>query len=332
MARVFIDGLEDSDPLLGLWENTNLNSTDTRQPASSYEMDGNYCFFFYGGPFWAQKNLSAAGEYYFSFWLRPLASNSERIIKVLSGSTVLCALYRTSNSDGYFKAYRGDGSTLLATSTTKVEIDITYQVRVYIKIDDVAGRFKVIQGDTTVIDYTGDTKPGTETTIDSFVVGAVSGQPNFAMDNVIVDDSEMPPEKSYIQAIVPNGAGSSTQWDPSTGSNYQCVDETPYSDADYVSTNTIDEIDTYTLGDLTGAIGGVNCIQVQTRIAKEGTPTPTKVSAVVRTGSTNYAGTAQTPDILFGTVTEIWGQNPNTSTAWTESDINGLEAGVKAVS
>jgi hypothetical protein len=320
MARIFMDGFEDGS--IGLWDSSSA-------PVITSGMDGNYCLRLYGGTYWVQKNLPAAGEYYFAFWYNSQADNGERVLEVRSGTTTLCSLWRTNNSSGNLKAYSGYGSSLLATGTATTPTSTTRKIGVYIKIDDSAGRFKVTVDGATDIDFTGDTKPGTETTMDNVVLGARSGEPNANFDTFIVDSTTMP-TGTKIQGIAITGAGNSTQYDPSTGSNYACVDEIPYSDTDYVSTNTADEIDTYILGNLTGSVGEIKGVQVQARALYEGAAAVTKLDLVIRTNSTNYTSTDKSLTTSYVGYTNIWELNPNGSVVWTESTINDIEIGIKA--
>jgi len=54
----------------------------------------------------------------------------------------------------------------------------------------------------------------------------------FCIDNLIVDNAGWIGQ-TRIQGLAVSGAGTTTQFDPSTGSNYECVNEVPYSDTDY---------------------------------------------------------------------------------------------------
>lgn len=324
MAIIFIDGFEGDDATL--WSSS---ATPVLVAASTYSMDGSYALRLYGGAFWVQKNFTAAAEYYFSFWLNVQASNSERILEVRSGTTTLCSLWRTNNATGNLKAYTGYGTSLLATGTATTPVSTLRKIGVWIKIDDAAGRFKVVVDGVDDIDYTGDTKPGAETTFDNVVMGARAGEPNFVMDNFIIDDAAMP-LGLLIQKIVPTGAGTTTGYTPSTGSNYACVDEVPASDTDYIHTNTPDAIDSYATGNLTGDIGSVACVQVQVRAKYEGSPAVPNIAPLVRSGTTDYAGANQALTTAYASYYNTLVTDPDTSAAWSESGVNALEIGVKA--
>lgn len=146
-----------------------------------------------------------------------------------------------------------------------------------------------------------------------------------------LDDSDWIGE-TFIQAVIPTNQGTTNDWDPSTGFNYQCVDEVPASDTDYIKTNALNEIDLFVCNDLTGDIANIYCVQVQARAVKVGDPIPQNLQLAVRSGGGNYFSgdkelSAVTPIPTFNP----WSVNPATATSWTESTVNALEIGVKAV-
>jgi hypothetical protein len=131
------------------------------------------------------------------------------------------------------------------------------------------------------------------------------------------------------------GAGSSTQWTSSTAAtNYANVDEIPYSDTDYNSTNTTDALDLYTLNDcLNGLdVASVSGVYLNIRTSYEGGPTPTGIQPALKSDvTTGYAATISLSASFFNQQ-KIFEINPNTAATFTTSDFtNGIEVGVKAV-
>ena len=135
-----------------------------------------------------------------------------------------------------------------------------------------------------------------------------------------------------VQAILPSGAGNSTQMTPSAGSNYQCVDEAaPNDDTDYVSETTAGEKDTYAFGDLTPTSGTVKGTQILISARKDDAGTRT-IAPVYRPVSTDYDGTTVSIGNSYDYVRQVKDVSPATSVAWTIAEINGAEFGVKLVS
>jgi hypothetical protein len=132
-----------------------------------------------------------------------------------------------------------------------------------------------------------------------------------------------------VSALLPNGAGNTTGWTASAGSNYQCVDEaTPNDDTDYVSTSTLTAKDTYAFPSVVAG-AEVKAIQVFAAVRKA-TEGPGKVKHVVRSNSTDYdsaeMGIGGTTYSYTRTVHET---DPATGVAWTESGVNAAEFGIK---
>jgi hypothetical protein len=129
----------------------------------------------------------------------------------------------------------------------------------------------------------------------------------------------------------PNGAGATAGWTPSAGSNYQCVDDaTPNGDTDYVSTSTLNALDTYALEDFKvpgGTIQGVQ-VNLSARATSLGTA---QIAAALRQSSTDYAATAQGLTDEYLVRWQAYDVNPATSAAFTEAEFNAIQAGVKKI-
>jgi len=181
------------------------------------------------------------------------------------------------------------------------------------------------------IDFTGNVCSGSS--IDAVRIGyydnfAYSG---FYVDNIVVDDAAWP-GSTKIQAIVPAGAGNSTQWTPSAGNNYECVDEVPPSESDYIEADAIDQLDQYAMENLSGAIGSIRCVQAQALSVMEGTPDPQNLQFIVRTGGSDFVSDSkEVPVDISKQIMHIWEKNPDTEATWQASEVNAMEIGIKAV-
>jgi len=132
-----------------------------------------------------------------------------------------------------------------------------------------------------------------------------------------------------IIGLYPNAAGEYTQLTPSAGNNYECVDERPPSDADYVYSATGGLKDLYNLTPCALAPGTtIKAISWVGR-ARNTQSGATAVTRLIRTASTDYAGAEAVPiDTEFQGLTEVIEQNPNTSANWSLADLDALQAGV----
>ena len=323
MARLFIDGFETGS--LDLWDYNQQNASIN---SSLSGRDGNYCLSVDTSFNTSlEKNLPSRSELYVAFRLYP--KNSANAIKFYYDSTLLGYLYLTGTG-GNFQAKRGDG-TILATGTTTIDSQVWILVEVRYKPADSGGVFQVKVNGILDIDYTGNTTSG-GSSVNKIALG--TNNFNYGIgyyDNIIVDDASWIGD-TKIQAIKPTAAGNSTQWDPSSGSNWDCVDERPPSDTDYNYTNAADELDLFTFSDLSGSIEEIKCVQVQARAKYEGAPAATKLQLGVRLSSTNYFSASKDLTTAFKQHYHLWEQDPSTSSAWTASGVNAAGFGYKSVS
>lgn len=93
------------------------------------------------------------------------------------------------------------------------------------------------------------------------------------------------PQRLVVRS--PSAAGTTTNWTPSTGANWQAVDEittAAYSESDYVSTTVLDNTDLYNFQDMPATT--MNITAVAPTIVGRGTTAPKRVDVAVRSSAT----------------------------------------------
>jgi hypothetical protein len=122
--------------------------------------------------------------------------------------------------------------------------------------------------------------------------------------------------------------GSTDQW---TGS-YTSIDETVYSDADFIYTTAADQVEVFSptlVGSLTGYV--VRAVAVTARAKKDGTG-PANIRMALRSNGTNYfSGSDIALDVAYGAHYTVWETDPNTSAAWTTAAASAFQFGVKSI-
>jgi hypothetical protein len=345
-----MDGWEHGDPF-ALWTGWSgyVVGLPSVVSASSVGMTGNYALNLnssYG--VYAVKYLGTSyTEIYFALRARFIdLTYVNDIFNFCSGGTCVgCLRANNQGSSGPVKVY-GDSSYnyLLATGSTNLTNNTTYHYSGYFKLADSGGRWVVYVDGVLEIDFTGDTKVSTTTTFDHLRLGhsGVAGQGRMAkyFDDCILDTTTLPTNKSKIIGLYPFAVGDSTLWTTSVSTpNWQCVNEIPPNDVDYVTTNTVNQVETYNLTDLpvsSPAIGYIKAVQVVSRIKKVGFSTPTSAAVVIRTNSTDYPSSSKIIGNGFpmsgSSVENIWETNPSsTGVAWDVTAINSLQIGIKSL-
>lgn len=129
----------------------------------------------------------------------------------------------------------------------------------------------------------------------------------------------------------PNGAGNQQGWN-AEGGDYTRVDESS-SDGDttrlYSPTDNV--VATFAMEDHTTQEGVINSVTVY--IYTRGLdPVSNTVQLAVRTGGTDYFSSTQTyNNTSYHNESNTWSTNPGTSAAWTWSEIDALETGMKRI-
>lgn len=157
-------------------------------------------------------------------------------------------------------------------------------------------------------------------------------------DYYFSDDSGPAPYNDFlgpihVERLYPSGAGSSTGFTPLSGSNHENVDEEGSGDGDtsYNSTTVAGTKDLFAMNDLQHSNGGtVYSVKQVTQAAKDIAEDNINITPIVKSGSTEVDGTQRPLTTSYDYVTEEYQSNPVTGSAWTESEINNMEAGYKS--
>lgn len=246
-----------------------------------------------------------------------------------------------------FSIYRGDASVTLATGVggpLSNNNTTWYYVEFKVVIHASAGAVTIKVNGTQVYNAT---SLNTQATANAYgtrvrVGGTGIGGNGAAVDDLYLCDGvdatatqgvplndflAAAPDGLRISYLGPTGAGTTTQFTPSAGSNYQCVDDVPSNDdTDYVSSGTVGNTDTYAMADLPSSSGTVRAVQTVIKWRKDDAGTRSG-AAVVRSGGTNYVGATVAAADTYGIAMEVRGADPATSAAWTPSGVNAMEIG-----
>lgn len=230
--------------------------------------------------------------------------------------------------------------TVLGTSTYVFNLGIEHYIELKCKIDDSVGTYEVhVDGVQVLVGSSADTKNTANATADRVVFGPFgsgsTGVVGARIDDIYICDSSGSANNDFlgdirVDAVLPSGDGSNSGLTTSTGSAHAAlVDETPATDdTDYNQSASVGNKDTYAFTDIThtpSAIFGAQvCLQ-----AKKDDAGARSICAVTRSGGSDFDGSAQvlsTSYAVFRTMLEL---DPNTSAAWTKTNLNAAEFGMK---
>ena len=242
--------------------------------------------------------------------------------------------FRVNNGAGYDPG-AASYITLLGTATAvPLQLGVWAYVEVRIKVHGSLGTVSIRINGTEHVTLTNQNTLFVSATLTQLHLASRPNSGVFTYDDLVVMDTTGSSNNAFlgdvtVSAILPSGAGNSSGWTPSAGSNYQNVDEaTPNNDTDYNSTATLNAKDLYAFADAPAG-ADIRAVQIVTaqRKASEG---PGQIKHVVRSSSTDYAQAAQgiggTSYAFLRTVVEA---DPATAAAWSESGFNAAEFGIQ---
>lgn len=241
----------------------------------------------------------------------------------------------TVNSSGNLRLLRGGTELLISESAGFTNAWHFIEVRA--TIDNSTGICQVrVDGATSpLFDFSGDTRNGgTNTTIDRVRFASSGSNSTVRFTDVyLLDTSGSAPLNTWlgdlrVDALAPSGAGNSTGWTPSAGSNWDCVEEVPEATADYVSATDSGTEDLYALADMDTTVADVLAVKVQ-HYAQKSDAGASSIVPVLRYSGTDYDGDSVALATSWAKTDQTWTTNPGTSEAWTRSQVDALEAGMK---
>lgn len=239
-------------------------------------------------------------------------------------------------NDGTIRVYRNSvtSGTLLATSTNALPILTWNYIEVKLTIADSGGNWEVRVNESTWLNFTGDTKQSatlsTATRIQIWGRGSDNG-----IDDLYICDGTGSANNSFlgdvrIDTVRPIGAGNYSEFSKQgSASNWDNLDDTTLdSDSTYNYSNTVGQRDTLDCGNLPAITGGIFGVQVNMAARKDDAGGRT-FRSLTRVSGTDYEGDSQNVGTDYRYFRQIIEKNPNTTAAWTESEINTAEFGYK---
>lgn len=326
MTRVFTDGAEFGDMLFidtygGV--DTGLSAT-ARTGSYSYQNSS------IGGGY-ITKYTGSLSEGYLRFAYYSTHLNSEhRVPQAGAVSQMFDIRIPTDVIQLYV------GGVYKASGTTTITNSVWHLFEIYFLISDT-GQITVKVDGNTEIDWTGDTKPGSDTTI-TWVQWYKNCTCTFLIDDLALNSTAGGSDNSWCQdgrisKVYPNGNGTDNDWTGSDGdsvNNYLLVDEFPKDDettyvtADGTSSGLQDQ---YALSDFDGSGGKIiHRIYPECRARKTDANPVTLKLGILPSGGADDLSDARTLTTTYARyVGDEYTTNPADAGAWEEADIDALE-------
>lgn len=272
---------------------------------------------------------------YHSFYIQsssPSSTAGQQINLIQNGTTNFTVFMY---SDGLVKVYRGTHQgTLLQTSSIGFSMNNWHDCYIDIVVAE-AGSIVVKIDQTEFINYTGDTRNGTEDGFNRITFATSgSGAPASYFGNLMFFTSAEGAIAADDTACFFNtmlvSADDIAGLTPSTGTdNYALLTEIPPSMAQYVSGIIAGAKDTYTHDPMSFSSAVILGVKVFVYGTVEGVIS--ELIPMLKVEGTEHEGTGQTPGAsgVPGLIEHYWMENPETSDAWSVAEVNDALIGVK---
>lgn len=339
MSLLFMDGCDkwaSASQLTRQYASANISSVNT-----SGGRFGGGALYNNGLSNYAKIAIPSTNTVIVQFAFKYVAAGYRGLFGLMEGSTVHFTL-GVDTTNGQPQVLRGAiGGTLLASPAAGyLNTGAWVYIEAKVAIHDSAGSVILRVNGAEVVNLSGvDTRNGGTgicDTVSLFATSTNTGVTGY-IDDIIVMDTNGSANNDFlgdrrIYTLYPNGAGSSTDFTPSAGSNYQCVDEPNMNDdTDYVASSTIGHIDMYAVGDLPSVPAGIDAVQVCAAVSKTDAGA-IGAKARLKSGSTTVQSSAIALATSYTLGTKILETDPDTSAAWSASAVNAIEIGAEVTS
>lgn len=260
-------------------------------------------------------------------------TNNDQIVQNLFGSGTHMVWKSTNNLE--IQNVPDDSSDFTSTSNLFTP-SVWHWIEAEVEWSDTVGTVKAWIDGVIVIDESGlntITQPSTVTV----TWGGGGGVPNqMYLDDVAVTDgagsynNTRPIGDSEVVALYPDGNGNTsglTGSDADQVDNYLLVNEFLEPDtADYVESATQGDLDTYTFDNLNDSAATILGIQLENYTQKSDSGGKSG-RGIIRTNSVDYPQTTLALPTSWALDIAIIEENPDTTNAWTGTEVDSLEAG-----
>ena len=233
--------------------------------------------------------------------------------------------------DGFVDLLRGAG-TVMATSVGTFATGTGYWVEAYIDAQNTGEMWVKMNGTLMVSAAATDFQDLGSPYFDQLRFYSNTGYYRYFDDLAVRTGAQGTIPLTNELYCVPQyvDGNSAVAFTPSAGTNYECVDENPFSSADYVETVTATTEDRYTLQNLAVSPQSIDGVTLYIQGQRDGALTT--ITPLVEHSATTDYGTATSPGGggVSGMIVENFDTCPSSGVAWTEAEVNAAIIGGKA--
>lgn len=255
-------------------------------------------------------------------------STGDQVMRVLSPDGVGRIILSTAASNIKWKISTrnaaGTITDLVAMAAATLPVQSLWKMDFYIKYSST-GEVTLYENGVLVADYSGNVVTDAATQLNQVqIAGPGCGVSSWSEMIIATTDTR----NMHLATLKPTANGNAMAWTGIVGS----INPVTYNDANNISSGTANQIAEFTVPSLPTGNFSVNAV-VQSARATASATGPQNLEFDVRTGGTDYQTANQTLTLSFANgYYTVWSTNPNTSAAWTTSDLGnaGFNLGVES--
>ncbi len=258
-------------------------------------------------------------------WIDP--ESDWAFLTIYDGASEACSIWLNATGKLALRV----GSTEYDSSIFTVTLNTWYYFEFKIHCTSASNfDYELRMGGNTLFSGSNTHKGGTHTYVDTVSIMSANWKGSMVIDDYYITNGATGFLGNIrVQTLYPTGDTATVQWTPSTGTtHYNLVDENPANDdTDYIGDSVSGHVDLFDVGDSTysptilAVMEGVDC--------KDSAAPSTLQLECVSGGQTSDSANKTVPITSYTCVTNIWETDPGTSAAWTVSNFNAAQFGVK---
>lgn len=255
--------------------------------------------------------------------------------------TAQCSL--VIRSTGALAFYRGTSSAQVGSDSSPLVLDndtTYYDIEVKVTIHNTTGQVQVKVNGASVISTAADqnTRGGSNNSANGVLFGNVTdfgSAPTVKLQHAVIMDSTGSQMNNFLGPVNVNlhdttADGNYTTWAANTGNRYQAVDETnPNGDTDYVSAASVGDKVTFAMGNLPAGVTTVHSVFLWTDVKRDDATTRGYKALLRYSGADSNPNAEHTVGSSYAYFFDAFDVSPFSggSTAWTTTEVDGVEAG-----
>jgi hypothetical protein len=288
------------------------------------------------------KSVPHCGGLTVGFAYKPDALSNQELFQLwnVNSGSYQCSLRLNSTGTLSLLAVAG---LPVATSRAVLTANAWNYIEAAIVVDSATGSIHFrINGQDDAVSGGLNTRSTLDIGVDQAILRG-STPANGIVDDYYLADQFLGPIK--ILCLAPSGVGAHSDWGafqggtPATGAHYTYVDDGNAQDGDattVISTGAA-TYETYRFPSVSGGISDFTVLAVAVSfvgrsMTSSGALYTVPIAPVVRAGGQDYDGTTRSVSGGYAHYTQIYETDPATSAAWTPSQVDAAEFGVKRVS